>query len=480
MDRKNTAGSINPPNSSSKTANTAAHKQTQKHAQKHARQPSAAHNTREKREKREKSVERTPALLRWISIAAAVGIVFGAGISLAKSFSDSPEKAALKSKKNLVLSAHQVDDGSAVDSLSRVRDNSQKLTEVQRQLAAGTSKKNENGEELVNTAENEANNKAAASLEPAFPAPLPSWTPTASATATTTAASTAAATAAAVPVATPIKAGQVPAAPVAKPKVVAQATTSAVTTSANASASGTTATVSSSAAIAAAAALRKVTTQAVQQNAPVTGPQAGQPVGQPVGQQVASTNPTSSKTVADVFKELDGTESEKSKKDLAVKAASIPALPKNLSATTTKSLQESASKAIALKGRINVDKQQNERALDDKAIKKAADKDGKGSKDQKDSKDSKDSKKVASADSKVSNRFAVQLASLPDGNSAQSLKKKVGKACGKSAVIQTVDVSDKGTMHRVRIGPFDARDDAKACKDSLASDVQSKAIVMGW
>ncbi len=69
----------------------------------------------------------------------------------------------------------------------------------------------------------------------------------------------------------------------------------------------------------------------------------------------------------------------------------------------------------------------------------------------------------------------VQVGSFTDNNQADDLKAQLAML-GYEASIQTVDAADKGTLYRVRLGPFSS-DAAQQVKNALAqSQIQSTLV----
>ena len=62
--------------------------------------------------------------------------------------------------------------------------------------------------------------------------------------------------------------------------------------------------------------------------------------------------------------------------------------------------------------------------------------------------------------------FTLQIAALPDRNQAVSLAAQMEKK-GYRSHISTVQVPDKGTMYRVRVGHFKTKDEAAAFRDEF-------------
>lgn len=73
-------------------------------------------------------------------------------------------------------------------------------------------------------------------------------------------------------------------------------------------------------------------------------------------------------------------------------------------------------------------------------------------------------------------RMFVQAGAFQDPSDADNLKARLA-LMGIEAGVQKVDVTDKGTFHRVRVGPFTAFGDAEAVRARLATEGIESSIV---
>ena len=74
----------------------------------------------------------------------------------------------------------------------------------------------------------------------------------------------------------------------------------------------------------------------------------------------------------------------------------------------------------------------------------------------------------------VTGPFAVQLAAFSDDRGANALAGKLKRA-GYSAYTEPFKTS-KGTLWRVRVGPYPSREAASAARDKLKSEGQSGIV----
>ena len=75
-------------------------------------------------------------------------------------------------------------------------------------------------------------------------------------------------------------------------------------------------------------------------------------------------------------------------------------------------------------------------------------------------------------------RFVVQVASFRGADDARNLEERLDKK-GYSAFVQRADLGEKGTWHRVRIGPFAEADQARQVADRVQKEEKLSAYVAG-
>ncbi len=95
-----------------------------------------------------------------------------------------------------------------------------------------------------------------------------------------------------------------------------------------------------------------------------------------------------------------------------------------------------------------------------------------GVKDEKDKSPRADTKALKEPDSTTnatSERFYVQAGSFPNESDADNLKGKLA-FMGLEATILPVDLQDRGTWYRVRLGPYKSSDEANRIKTSLSQN----------
>ncbi|MGB4811906.1 MAG: SPOR domain-containing protein [Methylophilaceae bacterium] len=91
--------------------------------------------------------------------------------------------------------------------------------------------------------------------------------------------------------------------------------------------------------------------------------------------------------------------------------------------------------------------------------------------------DAKDSIKVKpDAPAAVTKTYYLQVGSFQTQEEADNLKAKLALQ-GFEAIIQTADIADKGTWHRVRVGPFNDLDQISKTKESLMSNGFSADLI---
>jgi cell division protein FtsN len=73
-------------------------------------------------------------------------------------------------------------------------------------------------------------------------------------------------------------------------------------------------------------------------------------------------------------------------------------------------------------------------------------------------------------------RFLVQVAAFRQRTAAEDLKARLAMR-GLQAQVVTAELGDRGTWHRVRLGPYPGRDDAERVRERLADDGMQAMIL---